>query len=570
MPDLYNPVKKTLGDLLSTTSPRIVVSDYQRDFSWTDSEADVFFRDLLAFSGQYPDRNIDVQEYFLGSMVLVTGGADQLLLDGQQRLATATILLSVIRDFLRQYDANAATRLVQKYMHDNDDATGERWYKLTLNRYDREFFRRRIQDDLATDQIPPTLESHRLMLRVRRYFQDKFQGTYDRLGGGRQAFDWSLRVMKVLLNHMSAVVVSSSDEENASNVFETLNDRGISLSTPDLLRNFILRRAPSDPQREEIIDAWRTVIELEEDTRIDEFLRHFWISRFGDIKSRKLYHEMKSVIGTRDIPSLEFSLDLQRSAIVYRQIISAKDEDRELRNALLGVKMLGAKPLLPGILSAFAVGNLDQKRQFVKAFLASYVRYVVVGGLDVSSLEDVVYDIAKNLTSDHNFDAANARLVAISPTDERFRDRFARFQVTRRDTQRYLLQELEGRKRALAGSTEEFQLSGSDRVHIEHIYPQRPPQRWPEHQDVVNRLGNLTLLDARLNQTIQNGPFPQKKPYYQNSQVLLTRDLLPFDDWSPIAVDERQQELSSLAVDILAHGPPMHGCGGSAEIGGRP
>lgn len=240
MPDLYTPVKKTIGDLLSTTSPRIVVSDYQRDFSWTESEADVFFRDLLAFSDRYTAKNIETQEYFLGSMVLVTGGPDHLLLDGQQRLATATILLSVIRDQLNLFDKNAGIRLAQKYMYDNDDSTGARWYKLTLNRYDAEFFRREIQDGLEAEQILPTLESHRLIHKVREYFLEKFEVKYKELGGGRPAFEWSLRVMKVLLNHMSAVVVSSSDEENASNVFETLNDRGINLSTVDLLRN--LRR----------------------------------------------------------------------------------------------------------------------------------------------------------------------------------------------------------------------------------------------------------------------------------------------------------------------------------------
>ena len=73
VPDLYNPVKRTIGDLLSTTSPRIVVSDYQRDFSWTESEADVFFRDLIAFSNRYPDKNVDTQEYFLGSCLSLAG-----------------------------------------------------------------------------------------------------------------------------------------------------------------------------------------------------------------------------------------------------------------------------------------------------------------------------------------------------------------------------------------------------------------------------------------------------------------------------------------------------------------
>jgi uncharacterized protein with ParB-like and HNH nuclease domain len=550
MPDLDNPVKRTVGDLLSTTSPRIVVSDYQRDFSWSESEADVFFRDLLAFSNQYPNDNLETQEYFLGSMVLVTGGANHLLLDGQQRLATATILLSAIREFLRLYDTNAATRLAQKYMYDNDDSTGERWYKLTLNRYDAEFFRREIQDGMGGTQIRPSLESHRLILRVRQYFDEKLRTQYDKLGGGKPAFQWSLRIMKVLLNHMSAVVVSSSDEDNASNVFETLNDRGISLSTPDLLRNLILRRAASDPQREEIIDAWRTVFEIEQDVRIDDFLRHYWISRNGDIKSRKLYHEMKNVISEQDMDSLKFSLDLQRSSMTYRQIISANDDDPGIRENLLAIKMLGAKALLPAVLSAYAVGDTNNKSAFLRALVSVYVRYVVVSNLEISRLEDVVYDLAKNLTTTGDFAAATAAIESIKPTNESFVKRFATFQLTRRDSQRYMLQELENFARRTAGKTGEFQLAGPDRVHIEHIYPQRPEKRLPDHQDLVNRFGNLTLLDSRLNQTIQNGVFAAKKPSYDGSDILLTKQLLEYPDWNRETIDTRQAALAGTALSV--------------------
>jgi uncharacterized protein with ParB-like and HNH nuclease domain len=550
MPDLYNPVKKTIGDLLSTTSPRIVVSDYQRDFSWTESEADVFFRDLLAFSERYTGQNIDTQEYFLGSMVLVTGGADHLLLDGQQRLATATILLSVIRDFLYRYDKNAAVRLAQKYMYDNDDATGARWYKLTLNRYDAEFFRREIQDGLELPQLLPTLESHRLIQRVRRYFQEKFETKYKELGSGRTAFDWSLRVMKVLLNHMSAVVVSSSDEDNASNVFETLNDRGITLSTPDLLRNLILRRAANDPQRDEIIEAWRTVIEIEEDARIDDFLRHYWISRNGDIKSRKLYHEMKTVIEASETDSLSFSLDLQRTSLTYRQIISVKDDDPEIRELLLAIKMLGAKALLPTVLSAYSIDNPVARKTFMELIVSLFVRYAVVSSLELSRLEDVVYDVAKKLSQTGDFDAATTAVNDIRPTDDAFAKRFATFQVTRRETQRYLLQKVENHLRAKAGKTAELQVSGPDRVHVEHIYPQRPERRLPDHQDLVNRFGNLTLLDSKLNQSIQNGPFEAKKPTYAGSDLLLTHDLMGYDTWNRDTIDDRQNRLAKAALAI--------------------
>lgn len=550
MPDLYNPIKKTIGDLLSTTSPRIVVSDYQRDFSWTESEADVFYRDLVAFSDRYPERNVDTQEYFLGSMVLVTGGADHLLLDGQQRLATATILLSVIRDYLKRYDQNAAIRLAQKYMYDNDDATGARWYKLTLNRYDAEFFRREVQDGLEGAQIPPTLESHRGIQRVRKYFTEKFEIKYAELGGGRAAYDWSLRVMRVLLNHMSAVVVSSSDEDNASNVFETLNDRGITLSTPDLLRNLILRRAANDAQREEIIEAWRTIVEIEEDAKIEDFLRHFWISRYGDIKSRKLYHEMKGVIEADNLNSLDLSLDLQRSSSTYRQIVSAKDDDTELREYLGAIKMLGAKAIIPAVLSAYSVENITERRAFVRSLVSLYVRYAAVSNLELSNLEDVVYDAAKNLSQSRDFAAVAAAIDGIKPTNDAFERRFSTFQVTRRETQRYLLQKIENHLRQQAGKTGELQISGPDRVHVEHIYPQRPDVRQADHQDLVNRFGNLTLLDAKLNQTIQNGIFAAKRPSYSNSDLLVTQDLLRYGDWNRANIDDRQARLASLAAAI--------------------
>lgn len=141
----YEAGRQTIGALLSTTSPRIEVPEWQRSYSWTTEEIDAFWQDLIAFDSQYPDENIVGEEYFLGSIVLVTGGATNLLLDGQQRLATATILLSVLRDARRDYRGDAAARLQSKYISDFDDGTGTTSYVLTLNLYDREFFRSEIR-----------------------------------------------------------------------------------------------------------------------------------------------------------------------------------------------------------------------------------------------------------------------------------------------------------------------------------------------------------------------------------------------------------------------------------------
>src|SRR6266481_6321698 len=173
----YTPERFTIGNLLSTTNPPIRVPDWQSNFSWTSSEVDAFWKDLIGFDRRYPDNNLDGQEYFVGSVVLVDNNAWHLLLDGQQRLGTSAILLSVIRDFLAPYDQNAAGRTSNKFLIDFDDATQTSVDKLTLNRYDQNFFRREVLEVRGANYIPPAaqIESHQLIRKARKYFESKFE-----------------------------------------------------------------------------------------------------------------------------------------------------------------------------------------------------------------------------------------------------------------------------------------------------------------------------------------------------------------------------------------------------------
>src|SRR5260370_7716134 len=190
--------------------------------------------------------------------------------------------------------------------------------------------------------------------------------------------------------------------------------------------------------------------------------------------------------------------------------------------------MRGAKALLPAVLSAYAFGDAAARLDFLRELVSVYVRYAVVSGLELSSLEDVVYALAKDLSGTGNFLAAKTALAEIKPTNEAFAKRFATFQITRRESQRYMLYEIENFERRSAKKTEELQLAGPDKVHVEHIYAQKPETRLPDHQDLVNRFGNLTLLDAKLNQAIQNGIFTAKKPAYTKSELLLTTQFLHY------------------------------------------
>ena len=547
MPEEYGAKKKTLGELLSLTSPPICVPEWQRDFSWETSQVDTFWRDLNRFADQYPGEAINEREYFIGSVVLVDTGLSHLLLDGQQRLATATILLSVVRDHIKPFREDAAARTQHKFIAEFDDTTGATSFKLTLNVFDRDFFRREIQEGTEGGGVEPDTYSHKLIRKAREYFTQRFDEAYVKLGGGQPAFQWALRMQKVLTSHVSVVAITSDDEVNASTVFETLNDRGIGLSTPDLLRNLLLRRAP-DTDRDEIIDCWRDVLEVEGEASVEDFLRHYWLSIHGDVKTRGLYRTIKDEVEVSNTDSLKFSRDLQEAANLYSELLAGRDADLELARLLKGVKLLGAKSLMPAILSAYAVGNADQKRKFLRSLTSLYVRHNVIGNLENSRLETIVFEAAKTLRADQDFGAATAKLQELAPDDPQFVNQFKIAQIAWMPSARYVLREIEHQ----LGATQELSVETPDRVHVEHIYPQKPEAggRWANHAAAVNRLGNLTLLAQRLNSSIKNKPFAEKRPKYLESQLLMTKQLAGYEHWTFAAIEERQERLAGLAPQI--------------------
>lgn len=549
MPNLYNPAKRTIGELLTVTNPPIVVPDWQRNFSWTSSEAETFWEDLIAFDRTYPGQNIDNQEYFLGSVVIVDNVISHLLLDGQQRLATAAIFLSVIRDFLARYNQNAAVRLAQRYLSDFDDASNQRIFKLTLNHYDKDFYRREILEERTADYAAPDpqIQSHRLIREVREVFEKHFEVKYLAINNPQESYNWALRMQKVLTTHVSVVAIISVDEDNAATVFETLNDRGIGLSTPDLLRNFLLRTAQEE-DRNEIVSLWGDIFEIDDEIKIDTFLRHYWLSKAGDVKTKSLFREIKGALVEQQIPSLIFTRELAENAETYKELVLGQIENEQGSKYLKDVRELGANLLYPVLLSGFTVYNENDFSDLVKELITLFVRYNVIGKLENSPLETFCYNLAKDIRTGLALNAVRVRVREVAPINEQFSTQFAQASVSRRDSARYILREIELRKR----QTQELEVAPPSKVHIEHIYPQTPlaGQRWGNHNSQINKLGNLTLLDKKLNAAIKNSVFAGKKPSYEQSQILLTQDLLPFEQWNPETIAQRQTAMTALALQI--------------------
>ena len=194
--------------MLSTARPPVVVPEWQRSFSWGEVEIRCLWLDLLAFSERYEGFGFKKREYSLGPIVVAHHDRTHVLLDGQHRLASSTVLLSVIRDYLARQGDATATDIQHNYICGFNEETTSISYKLTMNRVDRDFFRREIQDVAHHERRvrEPQIESHRLLWRARNLFAERFEAECDKRGHGTPAAEWAKLALDALLNHTTVLV----------------------------------------------------------------------------------------------------------------------------------------------------------------------------------------------------------------------------------------------------------------------------------------------------------------------------------------------------------------------------
>jgi hypothetical protein len=549
--ETFQPDKRTLGQLLSNTSPPIRVPEFQRDFSWAEEQVSEFWSDLIAFSRNEPPKELVGKEYFLGAAVLVNNGSFHLLLDGQQRLATTTILLAVLRDKINEFNDKAARQIQDLFITFENYLTGEKVFKIQLNVFDKDFFRDRIQSFPRVEGVQPTKKSHQLIESAYQYLMARVTEGWVSAGDGRKGFEWAGNTAVALCDHLALVTVISNNEKTAGSIFATLNDRGIGLSTVDLIRSSVLQLS-HETQREEIIQCWNATLEAC-GTAIgaETLIRLSWVSVHGDIKARALYREVSELLDGDGVP-LSYSRRLRDDAVQYRRFREGDTDDDELQDYWTALRTLNANSGYAPLLAAFHKSAPEDQKFLARALVSLAIRHNIVCDLDRAKFESAVFTAARKISDGGSLEQALEGLRSLSPDEQRFRGSFSqlRFSPQQHAVARYMLQALESKLE----STQETAVAGSAKVHVEHIYPQNPPQdrKWSRHGEFVNLLGNLTLLDHRLNVGIKNADFAEKKEQaYRVSRLEITKRLVLYpDDWSPETIAERQSELCNEAEAI--------------------
>ncbi len=546
---------KGIGDVLAHN--RLVVPLNQREYSWEEEHVEDLFRDFANAIAN------DRATYFLGTIVLTRGDGDiPEVSDGQQRLATTTILLSAIRDyFFGTDDAIRARSIESDFLRTTDIETTQIVPKLRLNVDDNEFFTKFILAEPSSPDrgVKATKESHSRIQRASQIAAKHIEAIlepYKESARTARLLEW----VKFIRQGAQVILLRVPDHLNAFMMFETLNDRGLKASQADLLKNHLLSYS-GDRIREaqQKWSAMTSVLEtLGEDDVTVTYLQHLLITKFGPTKEREVFDRVRQAVNSQG-RAIEFLDEIADGANDYVALFNSdhrkwNEYGTSTRNHIATInrdlRVQQIRPLMFAVSRHFAV---KEAQIAFRLFVFWSVRFLIAGGrggllashyaLRAQEIASGKIKTAKGLTD---------ALEEIVPGDALFETAFAEARVSQGHLARYYLRALELKA---SGSAEPEWVPMNDEkvVNLEHILPENPEGEWvqidPETAAAYwRRIGNMVILQATQNSIIGNSSFAEKKKTLQDSSYLLTYEVGQNDVWGIEQIKARQKRLAQLAV----------------------
>jgi uncharacterized protein with ParB-like and HNH nuclease domain len=565
------PPKLESIETLFAGNMRFSVPRYQRSFAWTSDETEELWEDVLSAAKRKG-------EYFLGTIVLhrTKTEEDQGIIDGQQRLASITMLFSAIRNvFLSQGDDRAV--MIQK------DFLGSKGYgrgatlapKLVLNKVNNEVFVQYVAESVDVSQVENILKkkdlhpSNRQLLEAYRFFVVSV--AKEAAEKGTKADEFLVSLIDTLRINLKLIAITVVSDEDANLFFESLNARGKELAISDLVKNRLYLEAGKQVNRAE--QLWE---QMEKDLArrpVPEFVRHYWIAKRlekdgPNVREKNLYRMVANAIGGKQKEALSLAKDLSASASDYARIFDYslwEDDaayDTSFEQSLDDLRLFRVTQTNPLLLNA--IQTFSKPKDIAKIFriVANFAfRYFIIGNQSPGNLERVSANIAYEIraktyrTPQHIADAL--RGVNSDPT---FRSDFTLASMEGKKISRYTLAKISNHLARQSGQSGGEQIANPDakQVNLEHVFPESNPASWRSDfskgincADYIYRIGNMTLLGVKPNRDAADKSFGDKKRIALNGSNLKINEFFKGTSrWGDREIDQRQEGLAKAALEV--------------------
>lgn len=535
---------------------KFIIPDYQREYDWDEDDINELLEDLEDVK---PD-----ESYFIGHMVFegkFTGNEFKVI-DGQQRITTITILLSVIRDLF----------YAKELQNQGDGINNLYIFRKDINNNDFVVLENKMPYPILQSYVQSIPKNKDLTVKPIKSGEKKIIKAYDHFNAlFKNKDEQELKNLRDKILNLEVIFVAASDKVDAHSIFMTLNATGKDLTPIDLIKNQIFSLYPKQPHIDEPNDTWKKIID-----NIDEkglkFFNNFWSSRHKKISDSRVFKEFYKKIIKGKVPIKDFLTQLLDDSVLYRKVTNPVEDDWKKHNeyqiylslnAITNIFSIEvANALLISLIREYENKTISQA-YLLKALNAiekfHFINNAICSnrssGLDQfyskysRDLLNSVDKQSRHIVIDSFIQSLDGKLPKKEPFSANFDSKLyyaSKFPKQKKLVQ-YILNKIEFKKQQK--NAQFFNMS------IEHIYPENPKANvWkPMDNNLISNIGNLVLIDSFLNSKIGNIDYKNKKAkILQESQIISTKDVFEQNDnWSDIEIIKRRNELLDYTFDNI-------------------
>lgn len=549
-----------ITDILKDKSFKVPL--YQREYSWNLEQVSDLFYDI--------NSTYDDEGHFLGSLLLYkeSPSGKMEIVDGQQRMTTIFLLLLSILEEIKDSGKLKAVNRINSLLFEIDpndlsEEASSSEPRLQTGKRDKKLFKAIIRGEDYSAYKDGRRKSHKNLTNTLEFFKNRLLEIKDEHGVSG-IIEFTENVIKSRF-----VVMTAEQKSDKLLLFKTVNARGLDLTQGDLIKNELCHNL-EEIDMDEAIDSWDEMRgRMEKNNgKLDTFLFHYINSieyiqeerrtldkRRGVAKwdknnyppvPEKYMFDIFSQVIKREEPEL-FLQNILKSSEDYIELINPSNS----QVSLTSLKAMGVNKCFPLFLNVKRKTSEQNFKSIVNLIDALTFRHSILRN-DPKELERFYYSLTELIKSDEEIIEATSKIKSHQnfKDEDKFKLEFI-VASPKSSISRMILDRI---TRKLSESVD---WSNKD-THIEHIMPQKPKGEWlvmfeddkDQYKDNLNRIGNLTILQDKKNIRARNKDFKDKKVYYSESRLEITKSLTGFDSWSYDMIDKRQEDLYELGKDI--------------------
>ena len=551
---------RKISDFLEIRNAEFIIPIYQRNYDWKEEHCKQLLNDILEVS------RMDVSErsHFIGSIVYITDSllSDQkkmVIIDGQQRITTLTLMLIALYHFLLEIgNADLASEIFEYYIINKRSAEDSK-IKLKASEDNKQDL------ECLIDNQPIPHDYSRVKLNY-FFFRNEIND-----------FNWQ-QVLDGFKKLYFVEISLERGKDNPQKIFESLNSTGLDLSQGDLIRNYVLMGLEPEVQSKLYRRYWEKIeinTNSENQSYISNFIRDFLTLKSGVIpKKDKVYVIFKKYYIFNSPAELEELLsELLRYSEIYKLFLNPKIiTDKEVRKSIFYLNYIEVNVAYPFLLQIFDDYNkgIISKDIFenILKFIASYITRRFVLDLPTNALNKVFMTLYKQVDKQIYLESLYRYILtrpgkSRMPSDSEIRTYLPAKDLYRSNSKmrKYIFENLEN-----FNNNEKVNIIGEEQITIEHIFPQEPEESWKRElkekdfidfkEKYLHTIGNLTL--SGYNGKLSNKSFKEKRDMnksggeqgYKYSRLWINRGLGNLEEWNIENYMNRSEILTNRFISI--------------------